>query len=292
MARKRSRRKKEPFTTAALFVFAFILGALFVVLVYRLTGILDVKHRVTAPEEERTVTTRGRGEEPPEPPRPFPLVKVAIVIDDMGYDMGKLRELLEVDAPITVAVLPHLKLSKEVALEAYANGTEVLLHLPMEPKDIMDNDPGKGALLTGMADEEVLRELIKDLDAVPYLSGVNNHMGSKFTEDEELMRIVLEVIKQRDFYFLDSKTSDRSVAVKVARELGVRTASRTVFLDNMRDEGYIRGQVSELLSIAEKRGKAIAIGHPYPETIAVLKEVVPAFENEGVELVRLSELVE
>jgi polysaccharide deacetylase 2 family uncharacterized protein YibQ len=210
----------------------------------------------------------------------------------MGYGMNKLRELLEVDAPITVSVLPHLKNSREVALEAHKNGREVILHLPMEPKDSWINNPGKGALLTGMAEEELLMELTQDLEEVPFLSGVNNHMGSKFTEDEAMMRVVLEVLKEKDFYFLDSKTTDASVAGKVARELGVKTVSRSVFLDNRRDEDYIRAQFTELIATAEKRGKAVAIGHPYPETIAVIKEMVPRLKQEGVEVVRLSELVE
>jgi polysaccharide deacetylase 2 family uncharacterized protein YibQ len=289
MGKRRSRR--GTFFTASLLVFAFILGVLLGIFFDRLTGILGGR---PAPEEARTVKKKLPHEERPEPPLPKtpPSSKIAIVIDDMGYEMTRLRELLEVDAPITVAVLPHLKRSKEVARLAHANGREVLLHLPMEPKDSYNNFPGKGALLTDMAEEEILRELIKDLEAVPYLSGVNNHMGSKFTEDENLMRTVLKVVKQWDVYFLDSKTTDLSVADKVAKELGVRTESRSVFLDNRRDAQYIRGQFLELLAMASKRGKAIAIGHPYPETIAVLKELVPGLEDEGVEVVRLSELVE
>lgn len=210
----------------------------------------------------------------------------------MGYGMKKLRELLEVDAPITVAVLPHLKNSREVALEAHENGREVLLHLPMEPRDSSNYDPGEGALLTTMDEDEVLRLLKTAIEGVPFLSGVNNHMGSKFTEDEELMRVVLKVVKESGIYFLDSKTTEASVASTVAKELGVKTASRNIFLDNSRDEEYIRGQFSELIAVAGKNGRAVAIGHPYPETIAVLTELVPHLKDQGVEVVALSELVE
>jgi polysaccharide deacetylase 2 family uncharacterized protein YibQ len=297
MGKRRSRRK-GPLFTAVLLVFAFILGVLLGVFVERFTGPLGLKRQVPPPEYGRAVAKKSPVQKPPAPPRPEalpstpPPLKIAIVIDDMGSDMRRLRELLELDAPIAVAVLPHLKLSKEVAREAHANGREVLLHLPMEPKDIQNNNPGKGALTTAMDKEEVVRELTRDMEEVPFLSGVNNHMGSKFTEDEDLMRTVLEVVKSRDVYFLDSKTTDRSVADKVAKELGVRMASRNVFLDNRRDAQYIRGQLKKLLAVAGKRGNAIAIGHPYPETIAVLKEVIPGLKNDGVEVVRLSELVD
>jgi polysaccharide deacetylase 2 family uncharacterized protein YibQ len=299
--RKKRFKRGGPLRTAALVVFAFMLGVLFAVFLHRFTGIQGEKPLTG---EQRTASVKAPPA-PPAPPAPSPVEpvepestwpppssKVAIVIDDMGYGMKKLRELLEVDAPITVSVLPHLKNSRQVALEAHKNGREVILHLPMEPKDSWINNPGKGALLTGMAEEELLRELTLDLEEVPFLSGVNNHMGSKFTEDEAMMRVVLEVLKDKDFYFLDSKTTDASVAGKVARELGVKMVSRSVFLDNRRDEDYIRAQFSKLVAKAEKRGKAVAIGHPYPETIAVLKEIIPRLKQKGVVVVRLSELVE
>jgi polysaccharide deacetylase 2 family uncharacterized protein YibQ len=297
MGKRRSRRS-GPFFTAVLLVFAFIIGILLGVFVERFAGPLGLKRQVPPPEYGRAVAKKTPDQERPTPPRPKtlpstpPSSKIAIVIDDMGSDMRKLRELLELDAPIAVAVLPHLRFSKEVAREAHANGREVLLHLPMEPKDTQNNNPGKGVLTTAMDKEEVVHELTRDMEAVPFLSGVNNHMGSKFMEDEYLMRTVLEVVKMRDVYFLDSKTTDSSVADKVAKELGLRIASRNVFLDNRRDAQYIKGQLKELLAMAGKRGKAIAIGHPYPETIAVLKEVLPGLRNDGVEVVRLSELVD
>jgi polysaccharide deacetylase 2 family uncharacterized protein YibQ len=220
------------------------------------------------------------------------LPRVAIVIDDLGYNMVKVTEFLEVDAPITVAVLPHLERSREVAARAHSMGRDVLLHLPMEPRDTVANDPGQGALLTGMDREEVLAQLAEALDAFPDYIGVNNHMGSRFTEDEELMRTVLEVVKQRGVFFLDSRTSGSSVALKVARELGVPAAERSVFLDNERDEQYIRERFEDLVHMAERGGSAIAIGHPYPETLKVLKEFVGGGGSRGVEVVGISDLIE
>jgi hypothetical protein len=161
----------------------------------------------------------------------------------------------------------------------------------MEPRDMARHDPGAGALLTTMTVDEVLRALKGDLDAVPHVSGVNNHMGSRFTENELLMTAVLIELKGRGVYFLDSRTTGGSVALKVARDVGIGWAGRNVFLDNERDEDIIKAQLMKTVAIAKKRGSAIAIGHPYPETLAVLDEVVPGLAARGVELVTLSRLV-
>lgn len=235
--------------------------------------------------------------EAPPPPELMPeYPRVAIVIDDMGQDMRVLDELFEVDAPITVAVLPHLRYSRRVAEEAHdKKGWEVLLHLPMEPKGLSEGNgknPGKGAVLTGMSKREVKRVVRDDLQEVPYASGVNNHMGSKFTEDEALMRAVLEVVKENGIFFLDSRTTASSVARRLALNTGVRFAGRNVFLDNSRDPDYIRGQIDKLVSIARKRGHAIAIGHPYPETIEILKETIPQLRKDGIGVVKLSEVMD
>ncbi|MEE9614828.1 MAG: divergent polysaccharide deacetylase family protein [Thermodesulfobacteriota bacterium] len=294
--RRAGKGKGAPlFTPAAavLIVVAFVLGAVIAALI---GGYIDTG---SVPPEETGVAAVPVVPPPP-PPRPMPptppaptkaSVRVAFVIDDMGGGMKRLRELAEVSAPVTVAVLPHLRYSKEVAREAHAKGMEVLLHLPMEPRDAVTHDPGEGALLTAMTEDEVRLRTRVAIDAIPYITGVNNHMGSRFTEDERLMRAALDVVGERDFLFLDSRTSNRSVGGRVGRELGVRTVERNVFLDNTRDEEYIRGQVEELVAIARKRGGAIGIGHPYPETIAVLLEMIPALIEDGVEVVRLSDLV-
>ncbi len=222
--------------------------------------------------------------------------RVAIVIDDMGRDLNALEELLKIDAPLAFAVLPRLSLSKDVAEAAYSNGHEVLLHLPMEPKPSTngqkDNDPGQGALLTSMNSVDV-RSMVEDnFKDVPHASGINNHMGSKFTEDHALMRAVMEVVKEKNLFFLDSLTTPASVGSRLAKKMGVKGARRDIFLDNTRDEAYIKAQINGLAAAARKRGKAVAIGHPYPETIAALKEAVPELKKSGIEVVRLSEIIE
>ncbi|MBI5886128.1 MAG: divergent polysaccharide deacetylase family protein [Deltaproteobacteria bacterium] len=216
------------------------------------------------------------------------LPRLAIVIDDMGQDLRKLDELSDMGVPITIAVLPHLVHSTDTAVRAHKRGMEVILHLPMEPKSD-ENDPGKGALWTAMTPDEVRGQMDGDIKAVPYAIGMNNHMGSKFTEDGPLMREVLAVAKKKRLFFLDSRTTPNSVASGIAREMGVATSDRDVFLDNERDVVKIKARIAEAVRLARKRGSAIAIGHPYPETIKALQESVSTID--GVEVVRLSVLL-
>lgn len=250
------------------------------------------------PEKEEPVIAPPVTAVPPAPEvvtpvKPLvPKPRVAIVIDDMGQDINKLRELLELNAPISIAVMPGMRYSKETANEAHSKGLEVIVHLPMEPKDANGNDPGTDALLTSMSGEEVRKRTEEGLKSVPFASGLNNHMGSKFTEDEAGMKAVIGVLKKKGMIFLDSRTSSDSVGGRLARETGVKNADRNVFLDNNKDVKYIKGQIEELVSIAKKRGKAIAIGHPYPETIEALRQSVPELEKNGIEVVKLSDLVE
>lgn len=222
---------------------------------------------------------------------PAALPRLAIVIDDMGQDLRKLDELFKVGAPITIAILPYLQYSSDTANKAHLRGWEVILHLPMEPQGSDEHDPGKGALWTAMTPAEVRGQLDGDIKAVPYAIGMNNHMGSKFTEDAPLMREVLAVAKKKKLFFLDSRTSAKSVASLLAREMGVANADRDVFLDNERDVSSIKKRISEAVRLARKHGSAIAIGHPYPETIKALQEMVPGLSGSEITVVRLSELV-
>ena len=256
--------------------------ALFFVLLAIVALILILRYRpVPPPVPER---------KPPPVVQERPAALIAIVIDDMGYQMKPLEEIAGLGVPLTVAVLPHLKHSQDVAERAHLEGIEVLLHLPMEPKQLSRHDPGRGALYTTMADDQIGQTLAQNLMAVPHIVGVNNHMGSRFTEVEQKMRPVLRLLKRQGLFFLDSRTTPNSVAERLGRELGLAVASRDIFLDNVRTKEYIRARIEELTAIARERGSAIAIGHPYPETIATLKEVIGSLQKEGFKLVRVSEL--
>lgn len=246
------------------------------------------------PHKPPTIPPQAAKIEKPKPPEVKPHIskpKVAIVIDDMGEDIRQLRDILAIDAPIAVAILPFLPHSKDVAEKAGLNGREVLLHLPMEPKDTDNNDPGNGAVFTDMSEAQISEQVKRDIDAIPYAIGINNHMGSKFTENEILMRTVLEVAKSKNLFFLDSKTTSKSTAYRLAKNMGLRTASRQVFLDNEEDISYIKRQLIELIKIAKKNGAAIAIGHPHPATIAAIKEMLPRL-NQDVKIVAVSSLID
>lgn len=140
--------------------------------------------------------------------------------------------------------------------------------------------------------KDIRSVLNADMDAIPYITGVNNHMGSRFTEDASLMKEVLAEVKERGLFFLDSKTTGKSKALSAAREAGVRSIGRDVFLDNEQDKEYIKGQLRELIVIAKRRGRAVAIGHPHAETLAALEEMMAEFKSEGIEVVRVGDLLE
>ena len=279
-----------PYVIAAVLVGVFILGAAAFFIVDRVLDSGSTPQKVAIVKEIPKLPPPDV-EIPPLIKTPTYKYKVAIVIDDMGRDIAKLRRLQEVESEINIAILPYLKDSKTVAQESYERGWNVILHLPMEPQNVAVHNPGKGALLTSMTGEQVRNVIIEDLENIPYAIGFNNHMGSKFTEDEALMKVVIDTASEMGVFFLDSRTTSKSVGVKLARKMGVKTASRSVFLDNKQDEDYIRGQVEELIRIAKLNGSAIGIGHPYSETISVIIEKEADFERAGVKLVRLDELV-
>lgn len=219
-----------------------------------------------------------------------PQAKVAIIFDDAGGSLTDLEAIIDLGRPVAVAVLPGLRHSREVALLARAAGLEVFLHLPVEPEDAT-KALGPGGITTAMTDEEIVQTVRDDLAWVPGAVGVNNHMGSRGTADARVMRAVLQVVKERSLIFVDSVTSSRSIAARVAAEMRIPRAARQVFLDNENDASYIRQQVRRLVALARQRGEAVAIGHVQRMTGRVLKEMLAEFDRQGVEIVPVSTLV-
>jgi polysaccharide deacetylase 2 family uncharacterized protein YibQ len=217
--------------------------------------------------------------------------KLAIIIDDLGYDGGLARRFLEIGAPLSFSVLPHGTFSDRIARRVHEAGRELLLHLPMEPKGYPEVEPGAGALLVGMTDVEFVQILRKNLDSLPYIIGVNNHMGSRLCEHEEKMRLIMQELKSRSLFFLDSRTSSETKAYSVAQQLNVPSAKRDVFLDNIQSPKAIRSQVNRLIQLARLRGEAIGIAHPHEATLAVLKEAIQSLSGKGVELVPVSQII-
>jgi polysaccharide deacetylase 2 family uncharacterized protein YibQ len=219
------------------------------------------------------------------------LKSVAIIIDDLGYNLEMINSLVEINKPLTLSIIPHLKHSLETAKIAHNKGYEVMLHLPMEPENYPQKDPGAGALLIKMTPDEIYRTVMKDISSIPYIKGVNNHMGSRATQDYDMMQEVLRVIKEQNLYFVDSQTSEHTVAYQVAQEIGIPCAIRTLFIDEIPDMAYTERELKSLYEYANKNGYAIGIGHAYPTTIQTLIKVLPYFEDSKVKLVFASEIV-
>ncbi len=223
-------------------------------------------------------------------PEPTPAGRVAIIFDDAGANLEQLEPILALGRSVTVAVLPGLPASRAVSERAAAAGLEVLLHLPLEAEEA-DRRLGPGGVTTAMTDEEVITVVRAGLADVPGAVGINGHMGSKATADRRVMAAVLAVVRERGLFFVDSRTTTRTVALPVARDLGVPAVERTVFLDNEDDPAYIGGQIQQLLQAARTRGWAIGIGHAQRMTAEVLRQFLPEFDRTGVVLVPVSALI-
>ena len=213
--------------------------------------------------------------------------KIAIIIDDMGNSRADLDAAL-LPGRLTFAVLPFTPHGRAFALRAHHQGKQIMLHAPMQA--VRGNRLGPGALTTEMSLPEIKLELQRALDNIPYVAGVNNHMGSYFTQVEDAMQAVMETLQHRQLFFIDSRTSEFSVAEQAALDFGVPTAHRHVFLDNDITPEYLEQQWQLLLDAALSQGHAVGIGHPYPETLAFLKQQIPRSKQQGIALVFASEL--
>ena len=225
---------------------------------------------------------------PAAPPRRRRGGQIVLIIDDLGFDGQPLDRVMSLDPNVNCAILPNGTRATEFAEKLNARGFEVLCHLPMQPRG--SEAPGRNAILTSMSDEEIARATRENIEAVPHARGVNNHMGSLATMDRRVMTSVLGAIPD-GMYFIDSRTTGGSVAADVARELNVRNATRNVFLDDVITERSVRKELADLASIAERRGIAVAIGHPHDVTMRVLAEQVPQLRARGFRFVRASAVV-
>ncbi len=227
------------------------------------------------------------------PPKLFPTRaptgRMAIIVDDMGLEMQPAEQLASLDADLTFSILPMRPYSQEVARYLHAKGHEVLLHLPMEGNH--DKDPGEGAIYMDMTPDHIRTVLYMDMRAVPYISGVNNHMGSKVTPNRDIMMIIENELKKKGLFFIDSLTTNTSVGTDVALEIGLPSGERDIFLDNEQNEAYIMDQLTHLKSIARRHASAIGICHPHPTTIAILMREIPKFADEGIRLERVSTFI-
>lgn len=201
--------------------------------------------------------------------RPAP-PKIVVIIDDLGYTKRGMEEALSLPVHVVLAILPKTPFADKTIEQSARQKRTTILHAPMENERELPLGPG--GLYAHMGEQEFKRVLRQDLDNVPRVRGINNHMGSLLTTKSQHMEWVMDVMSERSLFFVDSLTSAKSVAYKVAKERGIKTVSRNVFLDNEQTEKAISIQFDKLLKLAHERGSAVAIGHPYPETMSVLKK--------------------
>jgi polysaccharide deacetylase 2 family uncharacterized protein YibQ len=222
-----------------------------------------------------------------QPSRPV----ISIIIDDMGKTLDGGRRVLGLDGPVACAFLPQASYTPELARAAHAAGKEVMLHLPMDSVDGRRLDAG--AVTLDMTRREFVAALAANLAAVPYVQGVNNHMGSLLTRHPGHMLWLMQALQQRTpLFFVDSRTTVATVARQVAYENGVPSTERNVFLDNELDTQALDYQFDRLLRLARKHGSAVAIGHPHAQTLALLERRLPGLQAEGIELVPVAHVID
>ncbi len=219
------------------------------------------------------------------------LPKLALIIDDGGYNMENFKEMLGTGKPITYAILPFTPHAREAALLAYRDGSEVMLHLPMEPKNGEQYSLEKNTVLTGMGSKQIQKILEDALKQVPHVRGINNHMGSKATEDPQVMEALMQVLKKEGLYFIDSNTSFQTLGLEMARKVGVASRRNDKFIDREKKIEAIKNAIRLAMRKAKQEGRAVAIGHPHPLTARAIKEMISEIEKEGIRLVFASEVV-
>ncbi len=223
--------------------------------------------------------------------------RVSIIIDDLGYRLDAGRRAIALPGPVACAILPGAPRSRHLARYAHERGKEVLLHLPMQAMDDMDkpNDPlaaSPRGLSIDMNRQALTRALAEAMQSVPYAVGVNNHRGSLVTRHPGHMHWLMQAIREQELeFFVDSYTTHKSVALKLAAENGVAALKRDVFLDADPDPAEIRRQFERLKTLARRNGAALAIGHPYPATLDVLEQLLPSLGDDGIRLVPIRELL-
>ncbi|MBI3601549.1 MAG: divergent polysaccharide deacetylase family protein [Candidatus Omnitrophica bacterium] len=218
--------------------------------------------------------------------------KIAFILDDWGYHMGNCHYLKEIKAPLAVSVLPNLRHSDDIMKCASVNNKDIMLHLPLEPYHNLDSYPDNYVLTTAMPVHKIEKLLEETLTKMPLIVGVNNHMGSKATEDRALMKVIFQKLKNKGLFFVDSMTAPHhSICGQLADEMQLPFVKRDVFLDNTNTKEAIEKQIRELAQKARRRGYAIAIGHDRSLTLQVIKEDIPILQTQGFEIVHVKDLL-
>lgn len=216
--------------------------------------------------------------------------RIALIIDDIGFSRSRLDIFLEIEAVMTFAVLPRLPMSLKLAEKIHSLGYEIMLHQPMEPADA-SIDPGPGAVFVGYNKDEISMIMEENISEFPFATGVNNHMGSRFTACEREMKDVIKILKDKGLFFVDSLTTNHSAGYQAAKSLNVAAAKRNIFLDRVPVVSSITGQLEKLKARARKTGSAIGIGHPYPETAEAIALFKKGLIDSNIRMVKMSSLI-
>jgi len=216
--------------------------------------------------------------------------QIALIIDDIGHSRSLADQFVELQATLTFSILPHLAYSQQLAQELHHQGYEVMLHQPMEPLNDCC-DPGPGAVFVGDNANKIENIIQSNICEVPFAKGVNNHMGSRFTASSYEIAAALKVIRSSNLYFIDSITSNRSLAHATAKQYQIPTAYRHVFLDNVRNESTILARLKQLRNHALRHGRAIGIGHPFPETARAIGHFAEQLKASQIQLVPASHIL-
>lgn len=217
---------------------------------------------------------------------------IALIIDDLGSQVTKGRRAINLPGPVAMSFLPGGEHTAELAKLAHDNKKEVMLHLPMQALGQQDHHRHSGELMADMPQPEFLDTLSRNIAAIPHVAGINNHRGSLLTSTSSNMAWLMQALYAHgELFFIDSRTTAATVAADMAQAYGIPSASRNVFLDNEPTPQAIRKQFRELLNRARREGSALAIGHPHPATLKVLREELPRLEEQGLQLVPVAQLI-
>lgn len=252
-------------------------------------SVVSLPITLNKPAEARRLPQWRRNAVPAAAARGRPLI--AVIMDDAGVNRRNTEKAVTLEAPLTISFLPYAPELEPLVRQARANGHEIMVHLPMEPLGSNEN-PGPHALWVSENKAQIIKTVDWNLSRFDGYVGVNNHMGSRFSADRPDMRTVLKELKRRGLLFLNSRTTAKTVGADVARNLDVPYAERDVFLDDNPDPVAIRKQLATLERVARDKGQAVAIGHPYDTTIAVLRQWLAKAPSQGFELVPISRIVE
>lgn len=218
-------------------------------------------------------------------------VRIALIIDDLGHVRQPGQRAIALSGPVACAILPHTPYASSIAREAHLAGKEVMLHLPLQAVAEFEAT-GLGTIKIDTTEAQLMRIFDANIDSIPHVVGVNNHMGSMLTQHPGHMNWLMGALKARgNLFFVDSYTSDASVALQMAREHGVPSTRRDVFLDNVQTHTAVAREFQRLITLARQRGSAVGIGHPYPVTLNFLESILPRLASQGIDLVPVRELI-